>query len=169
MQKAPHASGEVRQPPGVTQTEVEAMTGRLWQPGCGPSVTEVFLTGTEPNERCGGPFEGSFAMGEFTEPPVMTDEQMQEMSQGMDMRPPEVIHDPDSADMSSEDSSDEDSAADSVQVFRPRSDTTRRERVRVIPTPPPAPPAAPKVIIPPPPPPPPIIPPPPPPPPPLPV
>jgi len=168
MQKAPHASGEIRQPPGVTITEVEAMTGRLWQPGCGPSVTEVFLTGTEPSERCGGPFEGSFAMGEFTEPPMMTDEQMQEMSQGMDMRPPEVIHDPDSADMSSEDSSGEESAADSVRVFRPRadsmrrSDTTRRERVRVIPPPPPPPP--PQVIVPPPPPP--VIPPPPPPPPP---
>ena len=161
MQKAPHASGEIRQPPGVTITEVEAMTGRIWQPGCGPSVTEVFLTGTEPTERCGGPFEGSFAMGEFTEPPMMTDEQMQEMSQGMDMRPPEVIHDPDSADLPSQDSSDEESAADSVQVYRSRadtarrSDTTRHERVRIIRPPPPPPPPPPQVIIPPPPPPPP--------------
>jgi hypothetical protein len=87
-------------------------------------------------------------MGEFTEPPMMTDEQMQEMSQGMDMKPPEVIHDPDSADMPHEDSLDEESAAESVQVFRPRADTTRRQPVRVIPPPPPP-------VIPPPPPPPP--------------
>ena len=97
----------------------------------------------------------------FPEAEGITDEQMQQMSQGMDMKPPEVIHDPDSADMSSEDSSRMDSAADSVQVFRPRADTTRRQRVRVIRVPPPPPP---QVIVPPAPPP--IIPPPPPPPPP---
>ena len=168
MQRAPHAHGELQPPSGVTFTEIEAMTGRVWQPGCGPSVTEVFLAGTEPREQCGGPFEGTFAMGQFAEPPMMTDEQMQEMSQGMDMRPPQVIVD--SAEMNSnssdEDSSDMESSAESVRV-RPPLDTTRRRPARVIQPPPPNPvvirPAPPPVI---PPPPPPIIPPPPPPPPP---
>jgi membrane carboxypeptidase/penicillin-binding protein len=161
MQRAPHAHGEMQPPSGVTFAEIEAMTGRLWQPGCGPSVTEVFLTGTEPREQCGGPFEGTFAMGEFIEPPMITDEQMQEMTQGMDMRPPEVIHDPDSAEMTSsdEDSSGMESSAESVRV-RPPIDTTRRRPARII-TPPPAPPnpvvirPPPPVILPPPPPPPP--------------
>ena len=121
MQRAPHVSGEIRPPAGVNFIETEAMTGRVWQPGCGPSVVEVFLSGTEPRESCGGFFEGSFTMGQFEEPPMITEDMAASMVEGMELSDPQMIHDPDSADMSSddEDTAEEDTVVDSVQILPP--------------------------------------------------
>ena len=45
MDRAAHQQAEIAQPQGVTVVEVEAVTGRLWQAGCGPSV-RARLSGT---------------------------------------------------------------------------------------------------------------------------
>jgi len=121
MQSAPHANGELRPPAGVSFTEIESMTGRLWQPGCGPSVVEVFLSGTEPRETCGGFFEGSYTMGQFEEPPMISEEDAAAMVQGMELHAPQMIHDPDSADMSSDDEemTQDDTVVDSVRILAP--------------------------------------------------
>ena len=102
-------------------TEIESMTGRLWQPGCGPSVVEVFLSGTEPRETCGGFFEGSYTMGQFEEPPMISEEDAAAMVQGMELHAPQMIHDPDSADMSSDDEemTQDDTVVDSVRILAP--------------------------------------------------
>ena len=110
---------------GVSFTEIESMTGRLWQPGCGPSVVEVFLSGTEPRETCGGFFEGSYSMGQFEEPPMISEEDAAAMVQGMELHQPQMIHDPDSADMSSgdEESAEEDTVVDPPPPPPPKNDT----------------------------------------------
>lgn len=132
MQRAPHVRGELRPPQGVSFVEVEAMSGRRWMPGCGPSVVEVFLSGTEPAEQCGGFFDGSMVMGGFEEPPVITEEQSRMMEQSaqemMRMREREMVHDPDSMVTSAD-------AEDSADV---QDDSVRQ------PQPPPPPPRAPR-------------------------
>ena len=149
MQRAPHVSGEIRPPAGVNFIETEAMTGRVWQPGCGPSVVEVFLSGTEPRESCGGFFDGSFTMGQFEEPPMITEDMAASMVEGMELSEPQMIHDPDSADMSSddEDTAEEDTVVDSAQIPAPVPPPVVPREARPIPPPPPPPP-----VIPPPPP-----------------
>jgi penicillin-binding protein 1B len=59
MAKAPHAQSDIQPPQGVAVVDVDAATGLVWQPGCGPSVSEAFLSGTEPRQPCGGYFDGS--------------------------------------------------------------------------------------------------------------
>ncbi|MDP9178457.1 MAG: PBP1A family penicillin-binding protein, partial [Gemmatimonadota bacterium] len=75
MRRAPHARAELAPPGGVTAVEVEAMSGRVWEPGSGPSVVEIFLTGTEPRERCGGFYEGTYVLEGYEEPMMLTEEQ----------------------------------------------------------------------------------------------
>jgi len=101
MRRAPHDHSEIPPPAGVSAVEVEAMSGRLWEPGCGPSVVEVFLTGTEPRERCGGFYQGTYAMEGYEEPMMLTEEQAaQLLSEGMDQS--QIIVDPDAIEMSAD-------------------------------------------------------------------
>jgi membrane carboxypeptidase/penicillin-binding protein len=151
MQRADHIRDELRPPDGVSLVEVEAMTGRRWQPGCGESVVEVFLRGTEPAEQCGGYMDGSMAMGGYVEPPMISEEQaaaMEAMAQEMAMRQSEMVHDPDSMDVSSDDTGNV-IIDDSLRESRPIPQSTpfpvrpspaerrRRERAMQIPPPPP--------------------------------
>ena len=156
MQRAPHVKGEIRPPAGVSFSEIEAMSGRLWRPGCGPSVVEVFLSGTEPRETCGGSFEGSYTMGQFEEPPMISEDAAAAMVEGMELNEPQMIHDPDSADMSSddEDAAEEDTAFDSVQIRPPVPPPVVPRESRPIPPPAPSeiPPPPPEIPPPPPPP-----------------
>jgi penicillin-binding protein 1B len=101
MRRAPHSHAEIAPPRGVSGVEVEAMSGRLWEPGCGPSVVEVFLTGTEPRERCGGFYQGTYAMEGYEEPMMLTEEQAaQLLSEGMDQS--QIVVDPDAIEMSAD-------------------------------------------------------------------
>ena len=101
MRRAPHAHTEIAPPGGVSAVEVEAMSGRLWEPGCGPSVVEVFLSGTEPRERCGGFYQGTYAMEGYEEPMMLTEEQAaQLLSEGMDQS--QIVVDPDAIEMSAD-------------------------------------------------------------------
>lgn len=75
------------------------MSGRVWEPGCGPSVVEIFLTGTEPRERCGGFYQGTYVLEGYEEPMMLTEEQAaQLLSEEMDHS--QVIIDPDALEMS---------------------------------------------------------------------
>lgn len=149
MQRAAHSHDELQPPPGVSLVEVEAMTGRRWQPGCGESVSEVFLKGTEPTEQCGGYFNGSLVMGGYEEPPMITEEQaaaLEAMAQDMAMRRSEMVHDPDSVDIPDEDTGNV-TTDDTVRESRPVPQSVpfpvrppperRRTEPRVIPPPPP--------------------------------
>ncbi|MEO8192696.1 MAG: PBP1A family penicillin-binding protein [Gemmatimonadales bacterium] len=126
MSKVPHSTSDIAPPQGVSVMEVETMTGRVWKPGCGPSVTEAFLAGTEPREPCGGYFDGQL-MTEFAEPAFLTEEQLMQMSAyDTTMSHTQIVDDPDLAgDMIAEDSIDL-SETDTVQAAIPLPDTTRR-------------------------------------------
>jgi len=134
MQRAPHTQGELRPPQGVSFVEVEAMSGRRWSPGCGPSVVEVFLSGTEPAEQCGGFYDGSMVMGGFEEPPMITEEQarmMEQMAQEMmRMHDREMVHDPDSMVMSGDEEGSAEIQDDSIREPEPPPPPQRRQRQR---------------------------------------
>jgi penicillin-binding protein 1B len=157
--RAPHMRADIRPPAGVTMVEIEAATGRLWELGCGPSVVEAFVSGTEPRERCGGYFEGSLVLGPFEEPPMLTDEELAEWARSMSaLHEGEIVKDPDLSGMA--EPADTAADVDSVEVTRQLDEAARqleeqrqRDRLQVPVTPLPAPP--PPVVLPPPPPPPP--------------
>ena len=60
--------------------QVDAVSGLLWQEGCGPEVTEAYLSGTEPREMCGCGFMGDQMMAAFEEPGMISEQQAMEMS-----------------------------------------------------------------------------------------
>ncbi|HEU4879186.1 MAG TPA: penicillin-binding transpeptidase domain-containing protein, partial [Gemmatimonadaceae bacterium] len=100
MTRAPHRQSEIQAPQGVTIVEVEAATGRVWQPGCGPSVTEAFLSGTEPREPCGGYFDGSQVLSIYEEPGMMSEEMAAALAAAdSSMNRVEIVDDPDMAEI----------------------------------------------------------------------
>jgi membrane carboxypeptidase/penicillin-binding protein len=142
MRRAQHSQGDLPPPAGVTAVEVEAMSGRVWEPGCGPSVVEIFLSGTEPRERCGGFYSGSYALEGYEEPMIITEEQAAELlSQGMDRT--QIIVDPDAVESSADtDDLARESEAEMREMERQleahrlemqRMDERRRRGGRVIP------------------------------------
>jgi penicillin-binding protein 1B len=52
MTKVQHEERQIAPPRGVTLLEVERSSGLRWQNGCGASVEEAFLSGTEPEGTC---------------------------------------------------------------------------------------------------------------------
>jgi membrane carboxypeptidase/penicillin-binding protein len=74
MKRVEHSKSDIAPPAGVSIVEVEAATGRLWHSGCGPSVTEVFLAGSEPSAQCGGYWDGQLLIG-YEEPAFISEEQ----------------------------------------------------------------------------------------------
>ena len=84
--------------------QVDAMSGRIWQEGCGPEITEAYLTGTEPREMCGGGFEGQMLAG-FEEPAMISEEQAMEMARDAletGHREAQIVADPAEPDTTSE-------------------------------------------------------------------
>lgn len=73
MSKVPHKKEDIAAPQGVSMVEIEAATGRVWQPGCGPSVTEAFLSGTEPRDPCGGVYDPYGTLSIYMEPGIYND------------------------------------------------------------------------------------------------
>ena len=100
MRRAPHSRKVLQAPEGVSVVEVEAATGRVWRNGCGPSVTEVFLAGTEPREQCGGYWDGQPMLTGFEEPAYMTEEQWAEWARQMaGLQEIQPVEDPDSIEL----------------------------------------------------------------------
>jgi len=111
MVAAPHSHADIRPPEGVSVVEIEAATGRVWQPGCGQVVTEAFLSGTEPREPCGGYFGEQMLTG-FEEPPMFSEEMAADMSMyDSAMSQVEVVDDPDAVEITEEEVAPE---ADSI-------------------------------------------------------
>lgn len=109
MRRAPHSKSEIAPPEGVSAVEVEAASGRVWHAGCGPSVVEVFLFGTEPAEPCGGIWDGQPMLTGFEEPAIITEEQWAEWARqtgGMQgVQAVQAVDDPDTMDVSIDDDS----------------------------------------------------------------
>ena len=123
MSRVPHRNTDIGAPQGVSIVEVEAASGRVWQPGCGPSVIEAFLSGTEPRDPCGGFYDGMQNLSIYMEPPMLSDEMAAQMAAYDSAYRVQAIDDPDLADMSQVDTATE--VEDTVIVDPPRLDTTR--------------------------------------------
>jgi membrane peptidoglycan carboxypeptidase len=123
MSRVPHRNTDIGAPQGVSIVEVEAASGRVWQPGCGPSVIEAFLSGTEPRDPCGGFYDGMQNLSIYMEPPMLSDEMAAQMAAYDSAYRVQAIDDPDLADMSQVDTATE--VEDTVIVGPPRLDTTR--------------------------------------------
>ena len=124
MSRVPHKTSDIAAPQGVSIVEIEAATGLVWQPGCGPSVIEAFLAGTEPRQPCGGFYDGMQNLSIYMEPPMLSDEMAAQMSAYDSMYRVQTIDDPDLADMSQVDTATE-VGDDTVIVDRPIVDSTR--------------------------------------------
>jgi penicillin-binding protein 1B len=118
MSRVPHSRQDIGAPQGVSVVEVEAATGRVWQPGCGPSVVEAFLQGTEPRDPCGGFYDGTQSLTIYMEPGVFNDSMaMPEFDQTYNQI--EAVDDPDLADMSMVDTATEVNDEDDTVSVRP--------------------------------------------------
>jgi len=73
MSKVPHNQEDIAPPQGVSVMDVEAATGKVWQQGCGPAVTEAFLSGTEPRDPCGGVYDPYGTLSIYMEPGIYND------------------------------------------------------------------------------------------------
>ena len=73
MSKVPHKQEDIAAPQGVSVMDVEAATGKVWQQGCGPAVTEAFLSGTEPRDPCGGVYDPYGTLSIYMEPGIYND------------------------------------------------------------------------------------------------
>ena len=122
MSKVPHKSTDIGAPQGVSIVEIEAATGLVWQPGCGPSVIEAFLAGTEPRQQCGGFYDGMQNLSIYMEPPTISDEMAAQMSAYDSLYHVQPVDDPDLADMSQVDTA-MDIEDDTVIVDEPQVDT----------------------------------------------
>ena len=100
MSKVPHKEEDIASPQGVSVIEIEAATGRVWQPGCGPSVTEAFLSGTEPRDPCGGAYDPYGTLSIYMEPGIYNDSMAAAMYPYDTMTSRvETVTDPDLTDM----------------------------------------------------------------------
>jgi 1A family penicillin-binding protein len=118
MSKAPHRKADISAPAGVSVVEIEGFSGRRWQPGCGPSVIEAFLSGTEPREPCGGFYDGLQTLSIYMEPPVFSDEMAAEMAAyDSAMYRIQAVEDPDLADMAELDTAE--ASIDTAEVEPP--------------------------------------------------
>lgn len=96
MRRAPHSRNDIEAPDGVAIVEVEAASGRVWRTGCGPSVVEVFLAGTEPDDACVGSWDGQPMLTGFEEPAYMTEQEWAEWMRQMEaMQEVQPVIDPD--------------------------------------------------------------------------
>lgn len=143
MSKTRHSSGELSAPQGVTIAQIDVTSGQLWQPSCGPEISEAYLSGTEPHDLCGNAFTGDMMAG-FEEPAMISEQEAMAMSaDAMSGMPTQIVVDPAEADTtSSDDDTVELAVPDTVRVDvqqqnqRQIDERARRERARVIQPPP---------------------------------
>jgi penicillin-binding protein 1B len=130
LSRVPHKREEIGAPQGVSVVEVEAASGLVWQPGCGPSVIEAFMSGTEPTQLCGGAYNGMQDLSIYTEPPMLSDEMAAQMSAYDSLYRVQPVDDPDLADMSQVDTATE--VDDDTVVDEPVLDTLQAPRPPVV-------------------------------------
>ena len=119
MAKAPHAQADIQPPQGVAVVDVDAASGLVWQSGCGPSVREAFLSGTEPRQPCGY-FDGSQMLSIYEEPALMSDAMAAEMAPyDTSMSHVEIVDDPDMADVQEADTVVVEEPTDTAQTKPP--------------------------------------------------
>jgi penicillin-binding protein 1A len=131
LSRVPHRKDEIGTPQGVSIVEVEAASGLVWQPGCGPSVIEAFLAGTEPRQQCGGYYNGMQDLSIYTEPPMLSDEMAAQMAMYDSVYRVQPFEDPDLADMSMVDTAtevDDDTVVVDTPMVAPPRDTLRVPR-----------------------------------------
>jgi 1A family penicillin-binding protein len=152
MSKTRHSSGELSPPQGVTIAQIDVTSGQLWQPSCGPQISEAYLSGTEPHDMCGTAFEGDMMAG-YQEPAMISEQEAMAMAQdAMSGMPSQVVVDPADTDSMTDDDTLEVAAPDSFRVDiqqetqriqqetqRQIEERARRERSRVIEPPQPQP------------------------------
>jgi penicillin-binding protein 1B len=127
MTRVPHSRADIRPPVGVSIVEIEAVSGRLWEVGCGPSVVEAFLSGTEPRDRCGGFYEGSLVLGPFEEPPMLTDDQLAEWARMMStLHEGEIVKDPEMSGINEADTVVDMEDIDSIEANRQIDEAARQ-------------------------------------------
>lgn len=78
MSAVSHDRGEIQAPEGVSLVAIQPSSGLLWSSGCGARLDEVFLAGTEPDERCRGRVAQPPLFVEFEEPPIISAEKFRE-------------------------------------------------------------------------------------------
>lgn len=81
MQAVPHETKAIAPPEGVSIVRVERATGLVWQQGCGSSIEEAFVAGTEPSERCQPSRPREPEPEPFLEPSVISMEKLREWLQ----------------------------------------------------------------------------------------
>ncbi|MBW3670099.1 MAG: PBP1A family penicillin-binding protein [Acidobacteria bacterium] len=81
MKDVPHETRAIAPPEGVSIATVERATGLMWQNGCGSSLEEAFIAGTEPTERCQPSRRRDPEPGPFLEPSVISMEKLREWLQ----------------------------------------------------------------------------------------
>lgn len=126
MKSAPHSNSDIRPPEGVSVVEVEAASGRVWQQGCGPSVIEAFISGTEPHDPCGGVYDGSQLYTIYEEPPTFSEQMMDMSVYDSAMSDVERVQDPDLMDMPDLDTAD--LTIDTAGLSEPELDSSRARR-----------------------------------------
>ncbi len=148
MSKTSHSAGEIKPPQGVTLVQVDIATGRAWQDGCGPGITEAYLSGTEPRDLCGGGIESEQMLAGFEEPAMISEQQAMDMSAdaaAAGNRETQIVNDPAESDPTAQnDTADVSDESDSLSIV-PRRDTTRvrgerSQPIRTRPAPQPIPP-----------------------------
>ncbi|MEO5580291.1 MAG: penicillin-binding transpeptidase domain-containing protein, partial [Gemmatimonadaceae bacterium] len=134
MRGAPRVRGEIQPPPGVSVVQVEAASGRVWRPGCGPAIAEVFLAGSEPRGSCGGAFDGSQIYVQFSEPGTPTEAQLAEWDRAnAGMSGFQAVDDPDAVETTEPDVvPDSVSAIDSANAEQQSEEGRRLEEQRGI-------------------------------------
>jgi len=138
MSKTKHSSGEISPPQGVTMAQVDAASGRVWQEGCGPEITQAFIAGTEPRDMCGGGFEGDMMAG-YQEPAMISEQQAMDMSaEAMGNQQDQIVVDPAENDPTVADDTTDVTEPDTLGVQQQQESQRRideraqRERARVI-------------------------------------
>ena len=148
MSMTKHSAAELSPPSGVSMAQVDATNGLIWQDGCGPEVTQAYLSGTEPREMCGGGYMGDQMMAGYEEPGMISEQAAMDMAAydaEMGRRENQVVTDPADKEMTADDTATVEEQ-DSVRIPQPvqpqpvpqtRQPIERpvRDRPRVIPPP----------------------------------
>jgi hypothetical protein len=66
------ASPDWPRPDGIVERQIDMASGQLWAPGCGPAISDYFLSGTDPIATCIPSAEQSPTPGEPGTSPVDT-------------------------------------------------------------------------------------------------
>ena len=133
MSRTHHSSGELSPPNGVTMAQVDAVSGQVWQQGCGPEITEAYLSGTKPRDMCGaggGGFQGDLVAG-YEEPAIITDQQAMDMS-APPMGNEGIVNDPAESEPISPDDTIEINEPDTFGIQLQQENQRQLERQRQI-------------------------------------